>query len=39
MPADLLQRFLQRATDMASTVERIASPDAIPQAVARFSMP
>jgi L-lactate dehydrogenase complex protein LldG len=36
MPADLLQRFLQRATDMASTVERIASPDAIPQAVARY---
>jgi hypothetical protein len=24
MPADLVQRFLDRATDMASTVERIA---------------
>ena len=36
MPADLVQRFVKRATDMASTVERIASPDAIPAAVARY---
>ena len=36
MPPDLLQRFLQRATDMASTVERIAAPSLIPQAVARY---
>ncbi len=36
MPADLVARFLQRATDMASTVERIASPAEIPAAVARY---
>jgi L-lactate dehydrogenase complex protein LldG len=36
MPADLVAHFLQRATDMASTVERIASVEAIPGAVARY---
>ena len=36
MPADLVARFLQRATDMASTVERIASRSDIPAAVARY---
>jgi L-lactate dehydrogenase complex protein LldG len=36
MPDDLVARFMQRATDMASTVERIASPADIPAAVARY---
>ena len=36
MPADLVQRFLDRATDMASTVERIGSPADIPAAIARY---
>jgi L-lactate dehydrogenase complex protein LldG len=36
MPADLVARFTQRATDMASTVERIASESEIPDAVARY---
>ena len=36
MPADLVSRFLQRATDMASTVERLPSHAAIPTAVARY---
>ena len=36
MPADLVARFLQRATDMASTVERIGSTAEIPAAVARY---
>ena len=36
MPADLVAHFLQRATDMASTVERIASRSDIPAAVARY---
>jgi L-lactate dehydrogenase complex protein LldG len=36
MPADLVAHFLQRATDMASTVERIASVEAIPGAVSRY---
>jgi L-lactate dehydrogenase complex protein LldG len=36
MPADLLQRFLDRAAVMSSTVERIASPGEIPVAVARY---
>jgi L-lactate dehydrogenase complex protein LldG len=35
MPADLAGRFMQRATDMQSTVERIASADVIPEHVAR----
>lgn len=33
---DLVTRFMTRATDMESTVERIASRDAIPGAVARY---
>jgi L-lactate dehydrogenase complex protein LldG len=36
MPTDLVQRFVDRATDMASTVERIAAPETIPAAVARY---
>ncbi|MEP7327721.1 MAG: LUD domain-containing protein [Betaproteobacteria bacterium] len=36
MPADLLKRFMQRATDMASTVEPIDSLADIPAAVARY---
>jgi len=36
MPADLVGRFLERATDMASTVERIARLDDVPVAVARY---
>jgi L-lactate dehydrogenase complex protein LldG len=36
MPEDLVQRFLNRASDMASTVERIASVQEIPAAVARY---
>jgi L-lactate dehydrogenase complex protein LldG len=36
MPSDLVARFLQRATDMSSTVERIASRTEIPSAVARY---
>lgn len=36
LPADLVTRFLQRATDMQSTVERMAARDEIPAAVARY---
>jgi L-lactate dehydrogenase complex protein LldG len=36
MPDDLVARFLQRATDMSSTVERIADRREIPAAVARY---
>ena len=36
LPDDLVRHFAQRATDMASTVERIASLDAVPAAVARY---
>ena len=36
MPDDLVARFMQRATDMASTVERIGSEAEIPAAVARY---
>ena len=36
MPGDLVARFMQRATDMASTVERVESRSAIPAAVARY---
>ena len=36
MPADLVGKFLQRATDMQSTVERIAARTEIPGAVARY---
>jgi L-lactate dehydrogenase complex protein LldG len=34
--ADLVARFMQRATDMASTVERVAAHTDIPAAVARY---
>ena len=36
MPADLVARFVERATDMASTVERIAALADVPQTVARY---
>jgi len=36
MPAELVARFMQRATDMESTVERLARRDEIPLAVARY---
>jgi L-lactate dehydrogenase complex protein LldG len=36
MPGDLVARFLQRATDMSSTVERIATLEDVPRAVARY---
>ena len=36
MPDDLVSRFLERATDMASTVERLPSRAAIPASVARY---
>jgi len=36
MPADLVDRFLRRATDMESTVERIATIAQLPKAVARY---
>ncbi|MEO8755569.1 MAG: hypothetical protein ABI624_23135, partial [Casimicrobiaceae bacterium] len=36
MPADLVARFVLRATDMASTVEQIGSPAEIPRAVGRY---
>jgi L-lactate dehydrogenase complex protein LldG len=36
MPADLLARFMTRATDMESTVERIADRCEIPGAVAHY---
>jgi L-lactate dehydrogenase complex protein LldG len=36
MPADLVSRFMQRARDMESTVERIADPAAIPMRVASY---
>ncbi len=36
MPADLVGRFLQRATDMASTVERVDALAAVPAAIARY---
>jgi L-lactate dehydrogenase complex protein LldG len=36
MPADLVLRFLRRATDMQSTVERLADRRDIPQAVTRY---
>jgi len=36
MPADLVARFMQRATDMESTVERLDDRAAIPAAVARY---
>jgi L-lactate dehydrogenase complex protein LldG len=36
LPADLVARFVQRATDMESTVERIAGRSGIPPAVLRY---
>jgi len=36
MPADLLAKFMTRAVDMESTVERVADRWAIPAAVARY---
>ena len=36
MPADLVDRFIVRATDMESTVERVADRRDIPAAVARY---
>ena len=33
---DPVERFLSRATDMSSTVERVATLDAVPAAVARY---
>ncbi len=36
MPVDLVERFMSRATDMASTVERIASLAEVPARVARY---
>lgn len=36
LPADLVGRFVQRATDMESTVERIAGRGEIAQAVSRY---
>jgi L-lactate dehydrogenase complex protein LldG len=36
MLPDLLARFMKRATDMESTVERVADRSAIPAAVARY---
>ncbi len=36
MPADLVAKFMVRATDMESTVERIADRQEIPRAVARY---
>jgi len=36
MPADLVRRFIERATDMESTVERLGDRREIPGAVARY---
>jgi L-lactate dehydrogenase complex protein LldG len=36
MPEDLVGRFLARATDMASTIERLSAAEEIPAAVARY---
>jgi L-lactate dehydrogenase complex protein LldG len=36
MPADLVARFMQRATDMESTVHRVADRREIPASVARY---
>ena len=36
MPTDLVERFIHRATDMESTVERIGDRNAIPRIVARY---
>jgi L-lactate dehydrogenase complex protein LldG len=36
MPADFVARFMQRATDMQSTVERVGAVALVPRAVARY---
>ena len=36
LPADLVARFLERATTMASTAERLDALEAVPAAVARY---
>jgi L-lactate dehydrogenase complex protein LldG len=36
LPADLAQRFLDRARDMSSTVERVATLDDVPPALVRY---
>src|SRR4029453_11743861 len=36
MPTDLVAKFMTRATDMESTVERIANRREVPAAVARY---
>ncbi len=36
LPADLVTRFRERATDMESTVDRVGSMEVIPAAVARY---
>ena len=36
MPADLVTRFIDRARDLQSTVERLADPRELPAAVARY---
>jgi len=36
LPADLVTRFMQRARDMESTVERVTDASAIPTCVARY---
>jgi len=36
IPAALIAHFMQRATDMASTLDRVESPEEIPAAVARY---
>jgi L-lactate dehydrogenase complex protein LldG len=36
LPSDLVTRFLERATDMASSVERLRSLSEVPRAVARY---
>ncbi|HEY3583731.1 MAG TPA: LUD domain-containing protein, partial [Casimicrobiaceae bacterium] len=39
MPADLARRFVERARDMASTVERVATLAEVPGAIARYLAP
>jgi len=36
LPADLASRFMERARDMESTVERVMDPGAVPGCVARY---
>ncbi|HEY7788274.1 MAG TPA: lactate utilization protein C [Casimicrobiaceae bacterium] len=36
LPADLVLRFLERASDMSSTVDRVGTLDDVPSAVARY---